>query len=116
MYFNIATGMPISHKKATNLPIPLDLPDQIHALTAKKLEDFIILENHGNPFVVSDDLFDASSVDTESVEVETVDDDDDTSFDSEDSSSNNESENSGESDRRSSKEWVNAIDRRENEE
>ena len=26
-YFNITTGKPISHKKGTNLSIPLDLPD-----------------------------------------------------------------------------------------
>ena len=69
-YFNIATGKPLSHKKATNLPIPLDLPARIHALAANKSEDFIILNNHGNPFVGSDKThLDASSVDTESIEV-----------------------------------------------
>ena len=109
--FQYCQGKPISHKKATNLPIPLDLPDRIHALAANESEDFIILDNHGNPFVSSDNLLDASSVGTESVGVETVDDDDDTSSDSEDSSSDDESENSGVSDRRPSKEGVNATDR-----
>ena len=81
-----------------------------------KSEDFIILDNHGNPFVGSDNLFDASSVDTKSVGMERVDDHNDTSFDSEDSSSDNESENSGMSDRRLLKEGVNATHRQENEE
>ena len=92
-YINIATGKPISYKKAINLPIPLNLPDRIHALAANESEDFIILDNYGNPFVGSDDLFDDSSVDTENVELEIVDNDDDTSSDSEDISSDNESEN-----------------------
>ena len=69
-YFNIATGKPLSHKKATNPPIPLDLPDRIHALAVNKSEEFIILDNRGNPFVGSDNnLLDASSVDTKSVGV-----------------------------------------------
>ena len=58
--------------------MPLDLPDRIHALAANESEGFNILDNQGNPFVGSNDLFDDSSVDTESVEVETVDNDDDT--------------------------------------
>ena len=63
-YFNIATGKHVSHKKATNVPISLDFPDRIHALAANKLEDFIIIDNHGKPFVGSNNLFDGSSVDT----------------------------------------------------
>ena len=104
-YFNISMGKPISHKKATNVPMPLDLPDQIHALAANESEDFIILDNHGNPFVTSDNLVDDSFVDTDNVEVETVDDDDNFSSDSEDDSSaddssDDENGNSGVSDRR----------------
>ena len=120
--FQYCQGKPISHKKATNLPIPLDLPGRIHALTANESEYFIIHYNHDNPYVSSDDLLDASSVDTKSVGVETVDDDDDTSSDSEDSSSDddssndNEIENSGMSDGRPSKEEVDATDKLRNEE
>ena len=124
-YFNISTGKPISHKKATNVPMPIDLPNWIHALAADETEDFIILDNHGNPFIISDDLVDDSSVDDDSVEVETVDDDDsndDPSSDSEDDdssdddSSDDESENSGVSDRRlSSEEGVSKTDRQESE-
>ena len=118
-YFNISTGKPINHKKATNVPMPLDLPNRIHALAANESEDFIILDNHGNPFITSDDLVDDSSVDDDSVEVETVDNDDsnnDPSSDSDDgnsddNSSDDESENSGVSDRRLSKEGVNETDR-----
>ena len=66
-YLNIATSKPISNKKATNLPIPLDFPDQIHVLATNESENFIILDNHGNPFVSSDNLFNDSSVDTKSV-------------------------------------------------
>ena len=73
-YFNIATSKSLSHKKAMNLPIPLDLLARINALAANKSEDFIILDNHGNPFVSSDDnVLDASSVDTEGIGVEIVD-------------------------------------------
>ena len=120
-YFNISTGKPINHKKATNVPIPLDLPDQIHALAANESEDFIILDNHGNPFVTSNNLIDDSSVDTNSVEVETVDDDDndnnnDPSSDSEADIIDDASGNSGMSDRRLSKEGVSATDRQESEE
>ena len=114
-YFNIATGKPISHKKVTNLPILLDLPNRIHALATNESEDFIILDNHGNTFVGSDDLYDESSVDTDSVEVETVDDDNDSSSDSEVDSSDNESEISGVSDRCPSKEGVNWAGRQESE-
>ena len=111
---------PIIHKKVTNLPMPLDLPNRIHALAANKSKDFIILDNHGNPFITSD-LVDDSSVDTSSVEVETVDDDDDSSSDSDDDindddSSDNESENSGVSDRSSSNEGVSETNRQESEE
>ena len=120
-YFNISTGKPISHKKATNVPIPRDLPDRIHALAVGETEDFIILDSHGNPFVTSDDLVDDSSVDDDSVIVKTVDDDDnddDPSSGSEDdssddSSSDDESENSGVSDRRLSKEGVSETDRQQ---
>ena len=56
-YFNIATVKTLSHKKATNLLIPLDLPVQIHALVVNESEDFIILDNYGNPFIGSDDNF-----------------------------------------------------------
>ena len=97
--------------------ISLDFPARIHALAANESEDFIILDNHGNPFVDRDDnLLDASSVDTKSVGVETVDGDDYTSSDSEDSTSDDGSENSGVSDIRTPKEGVNAMDRQENEE
>ena len=112
----------LSHNKETNLPIPLDLPAQIHALAANKSEDFIILDNHGNPFVSSDNnILDASSVDTKSVEEETVDgdkNDNDTvvknknsenSSDFEDSSSDDESENSGVSDRCPQKEEMSGM-------
>ena len=116
-YFNIVTGKPLSHKKATNLPISLDLPAWIHALAANESEDLIILDNHGNPFVGSNDnILDASSVDTESIGVETVNGNNDTISDSEDSSNDDESENSGVSDRRPPKEGINMMDRRENEE
>ena len=108
------TSLLASHKKATNLPIHLDLPDRIHALAANESEDFIILNNQVNPFVGSDDLFDDSSVDTDNVIVETVDDDD-SSFDSEDDSSDNKSENPRVSDRRPSKEGVNKTDKQESE-
>ena len=106
----------MSHKKATNLPMFLDLPDRIHALVANKSKGFIILDNKGNPFVSSNNLFGDSSVDTDSVEVKAVGDDDNSSSDSEDSSSNNESGNSGVSDRRPSKEGVNETDRQVSEE
>ena len=117
----VSTGKPISHKKATNLPMPLDLPDRIRALAANKSEDFIILDNHGNPFVTSNDLVDDSSVDTDSVEVETVDDDNDSSSDSEDDSSDDDSSDdtskiSGVSDRHPSKEGINETDRQESKE
>ena len=115
-YFNITAGKPLSHKKRMNLTIPSDLPARIHALAVNESEDFVILDNHGNPFVGSNDnLLDAFSVDTGSVGVETVDDNDDTSSDSEDSSSDDKSENSGVSDRHLPKEGVNAMDRQENE-
>ena len=52
-YFNIAMDKPLSYKKTTNLPVPLDLPARIHALVTNESEDFIILDNHGNPFVVT---------------------------------------------------------------
>ena len=101
--------------------MPLNPPDRIHALAANKLEDFIILDKHGNPFVGSNNLFDDSSVDTNNVEVETVDNDNDSSSDSEDDSSDNdsndnESENSRVSDRRPSKEGVSETNRQESEE
>ena len=115
-YFNIATGKPISHKKATNLPIPLNLPDWINALAANESEDFIILDIHGNPFVGSDNIFDDSSVDTDSAEVETVDHDDVSSFDSEDDKGDSENENSIVSDGRPSKEGVNERDIQESKE
>ena len=122
-YFNISTGKPISHKEVTNVPIPIDLPNRIHTLAANNSEDFIILDNHGNPFITSDDLVDDSSIDTDSVEVETVDNDNDNpSSDSEDDStddddsSDDESENSGVSDRRLSKEGVSKTDRQESKE
>ena len=67
--------------------MPLDFPDQIHSLAANESEDFIIFNNHGNPFVDSTNFFNASSVDTARIGVETVDDDDDTSSDSEENSS-----------------------------
>ena len=79
-YFNVSTSKSISYKKATNLPLPPDFPDRIHALAANQSENFIILDNHGNPFVTSDDLVDDSSVDTDNVKVEKVDGDDDPSF------------------------------------
>ena len=75
-YYYISTGKPISHKKATNIPVPENLPDRIHALAEDESEDFIILDNHGNAFVSDDDLIDDSSVDDNSVEVKTADDDD----------------------------------------
>ena len=123
-YFNISRGKPISHKKSTNVPMPIDLPNRIHALAANESEDLIILDNHGNPFITSDDLVDDSSVDDDSVEVEVVDDDDsndDPSSDSEDDSSDDDSsddvsENSGVSDRRLSEEGVSKTDRQESEE
>ena len=115
-YLNIATVNSISHKKAVNIPTSLDLPVRIHVLVANKSEDCIILDNHGNPFVGSNDLFDAFSFDTESVGVETVNDSNGTSSNSEDSRSDNESKNSGVSDRRPSEEGVNTTDRKENEE
>ena len=91
IYFNIATSKPISPKKATNLPILLDFPDRIHTLAGNESEDFVILDNHDNPFVGSDNLFGDSSVDIDNVEVETVDDDDDSSSDSEDDSNDDDS-------------------------
>ena len=119
-YFNISTGKPISHKKATNLPIPEDIPDRIHALAAGESEDFIIFDNYVNSFVTSDDLIDDSFIDDDSVEVKIVDDDDsDNSKDgssddsSDDSSSDDESENSGVSDRRLSEEGVSKTDRQQ---
>ena len=122
-YFNISTGKPISHKKATNVPMPIDFSNRIHALAADKTEDFIIFDNHGNPFITSDNLVDDSSVDEDSVEVETVDNDGsdgDPSSDSEDDnsddvSSDDESENSGVSDKRLSEEGVSETDREESE-
>ena len=61
-----------------------------------------MIDNHGNPFISSDDLLDDSSVNSESIDVETVDDDDDEDDSSEseesssddDDSSDDESENS----------------------
>ena len=96
--------------------MPLDLPDRIHDLAANESEDFIILDNHDNPFVTSDDLVDNSSADTDSIEVETVDDDDNSGSDSEDDSSDDKIENSGVSDRRLSKEGMSETDRQESKE
>ena len=117
-YFNIATGKPIYHKKATNLQIPLDLPDRIHALATNESEDFIMLDNHGVPFISSNHLLNDSSVDSKSVDVETVDedddDDDDNSSESEESSSDDDDSSDDESEnsnRRPTKEGVRAIDR-----
>ena len=65
---------PLSHKQATSWPIPLDLSTRIHALEEHKSDNFVILYNHGNPFVsIDNNNMDASSVDTKSVWVETVD-------------------------------------------
>ena len=124
-YYNITTGKPISHKKGTNVPVPEQLPDRIHALAENEPEDFIILDNHGNVFVSDEDLVDDSSDDNDSIEVETVDDDD--SDDSEDDSStdsssddsssddesDDESENSGVRGRRLPKEGVRATGRQQ---
>ena len=118
-YYNISTGKPISYKKATNIPIPENLPDQIHALAEGKSENFVILNNHGNPFVSDDDIADNSSVGDNSVEVKTVaDDDSDDSNDNSDDSSDNsndddEIENSRVMDRRLSKEGVGEADRQQ---
>ena len=45
------------YKISTDKPISL-------ALAENELEDFIIIDNHGKPFVGSNNLFDGSSVDT----------------------------------------------------
>ena len=69
----------------------MDLPNRVHALASDETEDFVMLDNHRNPFISVNDMHDDSSVESDSVEVKTVDDkdddDDDNDYDSKESSS-----------------------------
>ena len=96
-YLNIKTGKPLIRKKGTTLPVPLDIPARIHALADhnSSTEEFVILDNHDNPFISynNNDLNDASSIDTKMVGVETVEEEDTIVKKSESGEIENKSEN-----------------------